>query len=186
MITRAVSHAACHAQDPDALPAPPRQAVKVIAEVDEAIQALDDGFDVYTHRKADDDPVPTLMTVKDKELSLRESAWHEFIVPEEVSLREMKVVVVFKGVFQQRGYVLGRLAAALSTWCVLVRVVTDGEAASRRALVLLARVSSQWRAERTAAAWRAWSRLAWRRGAERERARAADRSVRQARHGGHP
>eukprot|EP00947_MAST-08B_sp_MAST-8B-sp1_P000929 g929.t1 len=104
---------AVSAQDPNAPAQPPQRKAHVITEVDEAIAALDDDAEVYVHRKADDEPVPVLMTVKDRELSLRESAWHEFVVPDELFLREMKVVIVFKGVFQQRGYVLGRLAAAL-------------------------------------------------------------------------
>ena len=96
----------------------PTNVVNGVAEIAEAVRR-----GPVIVRKRDDEtppPIETMFEIQDAELAMRESKWHEFSVPDHYLCTRLKIVCVFKGVFTARGYILGRLAAAL------YRIPADG------------------------------------------------------------
>ena len=93
--------------------------VQVVNNVSEIAEAARRG-PVLMRKRKDEKPVHTILDEKEKSLSMRQSCWHEFIVPESPKGLELRTVIIFKGVFTMRGYILGRISAAL------YRVPEDG------------------------------------------------------------
>ena len=84
----------------------------VISSLAEVPRAMRVGR-VLMRKQKNEGLIETLLEVEETFLKVRESRWHEFVIPEATMALDLKVSVVYKGTFQQRGYVLGRLAAAL-------------------------------------------------------------------------
>ena len=84
----------------------------VISSLAEVPRAMRVGR-VLMRKQKNEGLIETLLEVEETFLKVRESRWHEFVIPEGTMALDLKVSIVYKGTFQQRGYVLGRLAAAL-------------------------------------------------------------------------
>merc|ERR1712196_655664 len=92
------------------------QVVNNVSEISEAIRR----GPVLMRKRPDEKPVITILDESEKSLAMRQSCWHEFVVPDNIKSIELRTIVVFKGVFTMRGYILGRISAAL------YRVPEDG------------------------------------------------------------
>jgi hypothetical protein len=100
----------------EALALMPMQVVNNVSEIPEAVRR----GPVLMRKRPDEKPVVTILDESEKSLAMRQSCWHEFVVPENVKSIELRSIIVFKGVFTMRGYILGRISAAL------YRVPEDG------------------------------------------------------------
>ena len=90
----------------------PTAVINNVAEIPDACRR----GPVIVRKRKDEVPVEMIVESTPGEnltLGMRESRWHEFHIPEGMHCLQIKVSVVYKGVFTARGYILGRLAVGL-------------------------------------------------------------------------